>query len=493
MIERLQSREGQKQQLDQTNRGTSSSKKGDFWRRQCQLYDNQQQSKGKELALAEWKDPFNGIAIGEGGKPVERQIVLSKCYGKDNPGLAGGGLEEVGTVLESFLEVAANIADIASKVAPEPVTHYAMTALKEVLHMIQNKRDNAIFNEKLDKLSNKSYNTASRLLGDVSYMQKPDNRDNAINTSADLFVSAIDTIKDGFMRTASMFYAGMGNDLRGEPIVAMQYFEEAYKTGHEQLSKTKEALNNLIYKLRKNKKAKMEAQLQDFSQFMEFINDKKEHLKKRIENSHYTYTPSSTVTQENRYMIRNIQELSSNNQMLRHENQFLINQRNQEISKIENKLKEIIQHLEQQSFQQGDHRASTSGMSSLARGEASPSSTGREWTNHRDATADLGEEIQKYFASGRDNDRKGQFEEARDDFSRVIALDGNHMKAFMCRGMAHMELGKLRDAQADFTQVLNLRKDCFIALIQRGTTYQLMGRLKDALLELHSSARENAE
>ena len=69
--------------------------------------------------------------------------------------------------------------------------------------------------------------------------------------------------------------------------------------------------------------------------------------------------------------------------------------------------------------------------------------------------------IQKYFASGRDNDRKGQFEEARDDFSQVIALDGNHMKAFMCRGMAHMELGKFRDAQADFTEVLNLEKGLF--------------------------------
>ena len=119
--------------MDQTNRGTSSSKKGDFWRRQCELYDNQQQSKGKELALAEWKDIFNGIAIGENGKPVEKQIVLSKCYSKDNTGLAGGGLEEVETVLESFLEVSANIADIASKVAPEPITHYTFEALKAVL------------------------------------------------------------------------------------------------------------------------------------------------------------------------------------------------------------------------------------------------------------------------------------------------------------------------------------------------------------------------
>ena len=57
------------------------------------------------------------------------------------------------------------------------------------------------------------------------------------------------------------------------------------------------------------------------------------------------------------------------------------------------------------------------------------------------------------------------------------------MKAFMCRGMAHMELGKFRDAQANFTQVLNLKKDCFIALILRGMTYQLLERPKDALLD----------
>jgi hypothetical protein len=48
---------------------------------QCQLNDIQQQEvqrqrKGKELALVEGKDQFNGVAIGEDGKPIEKQ---SQC------------------------------------------------------------------------------------------------------------------------------------------------------------------------------------------------------------------------------------------------------------------------------------------------------------------------------------------------------------------------------------------------------------------------------
>ncbi len=84
-VERLQSREEQDQQLDQTHRDASPNKgRGvrDFWMHQCQLNDIQQQEvqrqrKGKELALVEGKDPL----IGEDGKPVEKQIILSERYG----------------------------------------------------------------------------------------------------------------------------------------------------------------------------------------------------------------------------------------------------------------------------------------------------------------------------------------------------------------------------------------------------------------------------
>ena len=104
-IERLQPHEEQDQRLDQTRRGASSSEKRDFWRHQCQLSDKQQ-SKGKELASAEGKDQFNGVTIGEDGKRVEKQIILSERYDKDNPGIAGG----VTGILETFGTVAAILA-----------------------------------------------------------------------------------------------------------------------------------------------------------------------------------------------------------------------------------------------------------------------------------------------------------------------------------------------------------------------------------------------
>jgi tetratricopeptide (TPR) repeat protein len=420
-IERLQSREEQDQQLDHTRRDASPNKGrgiSDLCIYQYQLlHDLQQQEvqrqrEGKKIALAEGKDPSN---VGEDGKPVEKQIVLSKCYDKDNPGLAGGGAEGAKkTILESFLEVSANIADIASKVAPEPVTRYALKALKTVLQMMQKNRESVVLNEKLDNLSNKDYYTASRLFNDVNYMQQPDNRKATLNDSTRLFVSTIDAVKDGFIRTASMFYAGACNDLRGEPVAAMNYFEEAYKTGREQLDQITKNMNKLCNLFKPKKRAEMEDQLQRLRQLMENFEERKKNLKERIDN----YPSSSTVTQTLPLQHR-IHELESINQA-----------RNQKIHKLKKRLQDIIQCLEHKSFQHEDHGNST-------------------------------KRIQEYFDSGWNDLCNGLHKKARDNFSLVIALDGNHAQAYAYRGMACLELGRFEDAQADFTQALNLKEDYF--------------------------------
>src|SRR5690349_16411297 len=103
--ERLQPREEQDQHLDQTNRDASPNKNRvrDHCILQYQRYDNQQQEVWQQRegkALAEWKDPFNKVAIGEDGKPMEKQIILPERYAR----LAGG----VTGILETFGAAAAS-------------------------------------------------------------------------------------------------------------------------------------------------------------------------------------------------------------------------------------------------------------------------------------------------------------------------------------------------------------------------------------------------
>ncbi len=370
-VERLQSREEQDQQSDQTHRDASPNKKRvhDHCMLQYQRYDR----KGKELALVEEEGPLNGVVVRGDGK---KQIILRDHYDKDHPGLAGGGLQGAGAALESMLEFFTNFADFASNIAPDPATHLAMMALKTVLQMIQKNRENAVTNEKLDKLGNNPYYTASRLLNDVNYLQQPDNRKTTLDDSTTLFVSAIDVVKDGFMRTASMFYAGVCNDLREEPVAALKYFEEAYDTGCKQLLQTTEDIKELRYNpFKRGQRKRMEVQLQQFEKFMAYLEERKEHLRRQIENSPF----SSTVTQENRDAM-GIQELESINQALQRDKQNLSNQLKQEMQNLKKKLQEMTQLLEQQSFQQGDHGASTSRTSSFEKGEAGSSSIGREGT-----------------------------------------------------------------------------------------------------------------
>jgi serine/threonine protein kinase len=93
------------------------------------------------------------------------------------------------------------------------------------------------------------------------------------------------------------------------------------------------------------------------------------------------------------------QELEGRNQALQRKKQNLVDQRNRGLQKRqnqENQLQERVQLFEQQSFQQGDHGASTSANTftqnpkevnapqdeRLARGEASSSSTGGEGIDH---------------------------------------------------------------------------------------------------------------
>jgi hypothetical protein len=182
-VERLQPREEQDQRLDQTRRGASSSEKreiGDFLRHQYQLSDKQQ-SKGKELASAEGKDQFSGVAIGEDGKPMEKKIILSERYDKGNPGLAGG----VTGILETFGTAAASW---AVKKSLDKLCEFAK-------NVIMGKKESA--EEKLDRFFMSHYQTGLGHLKNATKLHDDEWRKGSIREAANNFMTAADLVQTG--------------------------------------------------------------------------------------------------------------------------------------------------------------------------------------------------------------------------------------------------------------------------------------------------------
>jgi tetratricopeptide (TPR) repeat protein len=89
-------------------------------------------------------------------------------------------------------------------------------------------------------------------------------------------------------------------------------------------------------------------------------------------------------------------------------------------------------------------------------------------------------EIKRYYDSGEEHMKAGRYKEARDDFTRVIALNEEYSGAFAYRGSAYLELGQFKEALADFNQALKLDKDNLYALGHRGITYREMGQYEKA-------------
>ena len=130
-ISRLQPREGQDKQSDQTHRDASPNENQgvrDFWELHCRQHEIQQRSKGKELALVEEKASLNEVVIGEDGKPVD---ILSECYDKDHPGLAGGAGNEAS--LATICDSLEAMLDVADKLTMDPASKLVVEILKAAM------------------------------------------------------------------------------------------------------------------------------------------------------------------------------------------------------------------------------------------------------------------------------------------------------------------------------------------------------------------------
>ncbi len=91
--------------------------------------------------------------------------------------------------------------------------------------------------------------------------------------------------------------------------------------------------------------------------------------------------------------------------------------------------------------------------------------------------------IDVYYYYGKYNIREGRYQEARDNFTRVIALDEGSSGAFAYRGTAYLGLGQLDKALADLNHAHGMDKTNPYALKHRGVVYRKKGQFDKALAD----------
>jgi WD40 repeat protein len=174
------------------------------------------QGKGKDVLSPELEKWLKSRPIGEDGKPVEKRVILSERYGKENPGLAGG----VTGILETFGTAAASWA-----------VKEGLSKLWEFgKNMIMGKKESA--EEKLDRLFMSYYETGLNHLKNATMTQDDQRREGSIHRAADNFLTAANLIQTGcFVKAKSMLSVAGCHHLIGEYDVAQHWLEKAYEEG----------------------------------------------------------------------------------------------------------------------------------------------------------------------------------------------------------------------------------------------------------------------
>ena len=81
-----------------------------------------------------------------------------------------------------------------------------------------------------------------------------------------------------------------------------------------------------------------------------------------------------------------------------------------------------------------------------------------------------------------------RFQEAEEDFSRVLAIEKEHERAHYFRGVARVALGNYNGAVEDLTFSLICNNDRGIAHLLRGVAYAELGNERDAVLDINTAA-----
>ena len=102
--------------------------------------------------------------------------------------------------------------------------------------------------------------------------------------------------------------------------------------------------------------------------------------------------------------------------------------------------------------------------------------------------------IDVYLSRGAAAMALGRHQEAKEDFTRVLAEDAKNERAHYFRGVARVALGEYEKAIDDLTFSLARNNDRGIAHLARGLAYAELGNEKDAVLDFNgSSAFSDAE
>ncbi len=89
-------------------------------------------------------------------------------------------------------------------------------------------------------------------------------------------------------------------------------------------------------------------------------------------------------------------------------------------------------------------------------------------------------QVDEHYKSGEKHMQNKRYPEARNDFTRVIALDEEYSGAFAKRGAAYLGLGQLDKALADLNHAHEMDKKNPYALKHRGVVHRKKGRYKEA-------------
>jgi tetratricopeptide (TPR) repeat protein len=108
------------------------------------------------------------------------------------------------------------------------------------------------------------------------------------------------------------------------------------------------------------------------------------------------------------------------------------------------------------------------------------------FTVHAQETASLSPaDPEELFHQGEAAYRNGGYAKAIDLFSQVLAMDPDHLNAYLQRGFCHSLQREYDLAVADFSNVLKRKPDHLWAYTSRGSAYAKMGRNADAMADFN--------
>jgi len=90
-------------------------------------------------------------------------------------------------------------------------------------------------------------------------------------------------------------------------------------------------------------------------------------------------------------------------------------------------------------------------------------------------------DLNKYYNRGNVYRHMGKYEQAIEEYNRVIELDSEYTNAYFFRGIIHWNLGKYEQALEDYDRVIQINPKHAVAYNNRGDSYLKLGQYEQAI------------